>query len=425
MDYDPALDYQAGEARATSADRSGSEHQRELPAAVNASNAKALVQSMIARDWAERDRLTLRLPPSFLDLQPGARVDLNLSPRGWRVEQCTIDGFVVVAELRPSWNPGAAVSADAGRIVPNKDVVAADLTLALFDIPDVFGEGMSTPTTLLAASSSSSGWKSCIAEIVAGQQILQVQTAVRKTVLGRALTVLSQGDPYLINHAGMVDVELIDADQWLLNCDDDALVNGANLAVLGSELIQFGAVEPRGGGRFRLSKLLRGRGGTEWAMNSHTAAEAFALIQRDSLRSVPLPSWAVGTNVTASARNVSGTTSSSAPIVLNGESMRPRSPVALKVALDAAGNLALSWTRRTRAPSAWVDEVDVPLGERIELYRVTVTNAQESIELETDRPELQLSAEQLVALGSGPATIQVRQVGDAAVSRPAECNVII
>jgi hypothetical protein len=423
--YDPALDYQAGEARASSAERSVSEVQRELPATVTAGDAKSLAQSMIARAWARRDRLTLRLPPNYLDLQPGARLEMDVSPREWCVEQCTIDGFVVVAELTPSWNPGAALSADAGRIVPAMDIVAADATLVLFDVPDVLGAGSETPTILLAASSPSSGWRTCAAEILAGTQALQVQTAARKTVLGRALTVLATGDPYVINSGAAFEVELVDADQWLLNCNDDALVNGANLAVLGSELIQFGSVEPMNDGRFRLSRLLRGRGGTEWAMDSHALDEPFALIQPDSVRPVPLAAWTIGSGVTASVRNVSGTTSSSDSIMLKGESLRPLSPVRVQASVDATGDLLVGWTRRTRAASGWVDEVDVPLGERVELYRVSIAGAEGALELEAAQPSLRIANAQLGGVGSGAVTIQVRQVGDFAASRPAECSITI
>jgi len=139
--YDPALDYQAGEARATSAERRGREEQQEIAAAVSASEAKSLAQRMMAREWTRRDKLTLRLPPRYLDLRPGARLDLDLAPARWRVEQSTIEGFVVLVELRPDWNTTASIPAESGRILANQDDVAADVTLAMFELPDVLETG--------------------------------------------------------------------------------------------------------------------------------------------------------------------------------------------------------------------------------------------------------------------------------------------
>lgn len=97
--YDPARDYQAGEARASATEQAGSEERLDLPAVVSASDAKSLVHQMIARRWARRDKMTLRLPPAFLGLEPGETIELPLAPSGWTVEKCTIDSFVVIAEL--------------------------------------------------------------------------------------------------------------------------------------------------------------------------------------------------------------------------------------------------------------------------------------------------------------------------------------
>jgi hypothetical protein len=99
--YDPARDFQAGEARASASEEGGSEERLELPAVVSASDAKSLVHQMLARRWVRRDKLTLRLPPALLDLEPGEEVDLALGPETWTVQTCTLDAFVVIAELTP------------------------------------------------------------------------------------------------------------------------------------------------------------------------------------------------------------------------------------------------------------------------------------------------------------------------------------
>jgi hypothetical protein len=109
---------------------------------------------------------------------------------------------------------------------------------------------------------------------------------------------------------------------------------------------------------------------------------------------------------------------------VSGESVRPLSPVRLR-AIQAGGDLALSWTRRTRAQLAWADGIDVPLGERAELYRLSVAGSLGSIELETEQQALQITAAQLAQVGTGAAIVQVRQVGDAGVSRPAERSITI
>jgi hypothetical protein len=244
-------------------------------------------------------------------------------------------------------------------------------------------------------------------------------------VLGAAISVLGSGDPYLINADGSLDVQLVDPEQWLISCDDEALVDGSNLAVLGSELLQFGNVEPLGQGKFRLTRLLRGRAGTEWAMNDHAIGEPFALIERETLTSVAIPLWVTGASVSATVRNLSGNLSTGPAIVFGAENGRPLSPVALKASIDAAGDLVITWTRRSRSGFAWVDGIDAPIGESSEQYRVSIAGPQASLEFSTSEPALQVLVSQLASVGSGQVTIEVSQIGDGGASHPAEISLTI
>ena len=420
--YDPARDFQAGEARASAVEQTGREEQVELPAVMSAGAGKSLSQKTLARRWAGRDRLTLRLPPRYLALEPGSAVAVPLAPANWIVDQCRLDGFVVVAELRPTAKPDVAIPGDSGRIAPNIQPGTTDVSLALFDVP-LLDQSSTQPTLMLAASSPTAGWKSSGVEVTAASQTLVVRTAARKTILGHASTVLGPGDPYLIDDVGSVDIELIDAGQWLVSCDDEALVNGTNLAVLGNELIQFGEVTPIGPGRFRLKRLMRGRGGTEWATGAHSAGEQFALMEGDALRAVELPDWATGSQVAAAV--IGGAASGEATIITTGESLRPPTPIRLESCFGAGGDLALTWIRRSRRGWAWVDEIDAPLGESREAYRVTVSGSLGFVELETNTPQATISASALVSVGPGDASVEVRQIGDLAASRPAQLTITI
>ena len=164
---------------------------------------------------------------------------------------------------------------------------------------------------------------------------------------------------------------------------------------------------------------------TEWAIEGHEPNEAFALFERDALRSVPLPAWSVGSSVSASTRNVSGSTSHSEKILFGAERLRPLSPVNLTGGVRLDGQLTIVWTRRSRAGQAWVDGIDAPLGEASERYRVALKSAAGSIEIETSEPKLSLSAAEIGGLGTGAVVVEVCQIGDWAVSRPAELTLDI
>lgn len=415
--YDPERDYQTGEARASAGEQGSNEVQQELPAALGADSAKSLVQQMLARQWLARDRLTLRLPPARIALEPGSIVEAEMTPSSWMVDKCTIDGFVTVVELRPSWAPAPALAAEAGRIVANSDIVEGPTTLALIDVPDPTGT-QATPNVLVAASTSTPGWSVKPLAITSSGQTIASFTAARKSFLGRALTALPAADSYLIDDLNFVDIELVDADQWLTSCDDDALADSANLAVLGNELVQFGAASPLGQGRFRLTRLLRGRCGTEWAAGLHAVDEVFCLLDGSSLRSLSLPGWVRGSAVSAAERN--GSTTS---VTFGAESVRPLTPVRLTAAMNSSGDLVLAWTRRSRTGFPWLDEVDAPIGEAREQFRVTLTGTSANLELTTEGPAVVVAAADIASLGSRSALIEVRQLGDWAASRPAQLTI--
>jgi hypothetical protein len=418
--YDPARDYQSGVARASAGQETGNEEERELPAVLTAGDAKALAQQMLARAWAERDTLILRMPPRRIAVEPGSRVDLPLTPARWTITKCTTDGLVAVAELHPTWNVSAALAADAGRVLANSDVVAGEATLALLDVPDVLGQSLAGPALLLAASTSAAGWRARPVTVTYGGKTILLQTARRKSVLGHSLTELGPGERWLIDGQSSVDIGLVDPDQWLTSCDDDELAAGTNLAVLGSELIQFGSATPLGSGRFRLERLLRGRGGTEWASTGHAAGDTFVLIERDALQPIGVPAWTIGARVAATCG------SSACEVVLSGESLRGPSPVGLRAEWLAGGDLGLSWTRRSRQGWAWIDEIEAPLGEAREQYRVTLTgSAGTTIECEVEQPLVTISAASLAIAGPGPALVEVRQIGDLAATRPTQLTVTI
>ena len=106
-----------------------------------------------------------------------------------------------------------------------------------------------------------------------------------------------------------------------------------------------------------------------------------------------------------------------------GEAQRPPSPVSLTVDRQTNGDLLIRWTRRSRLGFAWLDEIDAPLGEMQERYRVEVTGSSANVEQDTDQPLATVDAAVVATLGSGPASIEVRQIGDLAASRPARLGI--
>lgn len=329
----------------------------------------------------------------------------------------------VVAELRPVVGAVDLVAADPGRSLPVEDVVAAPTALALVELPDSGETTEEEPVVVVASASASAAARSVAVEIEVGSSARAVRTAPRQAVLGQAVTVLAAGQSALLDLGGSVEVELVNADQWLVSCEDDALAGNANLALVGSEVIQFGQAVALAPGRFRLSRLLRGRRGTEWAMASHAVGDGFLLLEPQSLERIRISGAQTGAMVKATPRGIADSAALPLRLVVAGEALRPPSPVHLRARLDAGGNLHCSWCRRSRQGWAWLDAVDAPLGAARELYRLRLEGGGSAIEAQTVAPAATFSAAEVAKLGAGPIGLSVVQVGDLGVSRPATVSI--
>lgn len=419
--YDPQRDYQAGQMRATAGEAASAHEKGELPAVLEAGAAKALAEASLARRWAKRDRLRLRLPTEYIGLEPGSTLQLPLTPALWTVERCLVEQMVAVVDLSPRWSEVGALPAEPGRATSSPDVVAGETSLALFELPDLDGSAPAGPALHLAAATAGRERVQVALEMETEAGVSSVAAPVPPTVMGLTLTGLGAGQPHLIDLSGSVEVQLVNDSGWLQSCDDAALVAGANAAVIGSEIIQFGLAEPLGDRKFRLSRLMRGRRGTEWAAGPHPPGEPFALLQGGRLRVIPLEPQLSGSTVTV--RSVDGAIADSASV--SGEALRPPSPVKLAAVVNGAGELDVSWVRRSRNGWAWLDEMDAPLGEMQEGYRVRIAGPGGSFETEVSEPRVTVAAATLAGLGSGGAALTVRQIGDRAVSHPAETTVAL
>jgi hypothetical protein len=424
--YDPARDYQTSQAQAISGVTGGRMEAVELPAVIDAGSAKGLAEASLARRWAERERVKLSLPPREMGLMPGSLLRLPASNAVWRARSVTVEALVTHVEAQPVWDAVGALAAEPGRAVSDPDVVAGPTVLALLDLPDLGTDGAAGPALYLWAASSSGTWRPVPLEVLVGGSVVASQSASSEAVMGRVTLAPADGrGSELFDLRSTIEVELAHDGQWLESRDDDALANGANLAAIGNELVQFGRAEPLGSGRFCLSRLLRGRRGTEWAMAGHEAGEMFVLLSARSLQRIGLPEGSIGAVVEVRAHGVGDGAGTSISAVANGEGLRPPCPVNVACVWNGSGEIDVSWTRRSRLGWTWQDGMDAPIGESRQAYRVRLDGPSGFLERETVLPEAQFSAAEVGSLGSGAVAVSVVQIGDRAVSRAATATIAI
>ena len=176
-------------------------------------------------------------------------------------------------------------------------------------------------------------------------------------------------------------------------------------------MIQFGTVSVVSPGVFRLGNLLRGRLGSEWAINSHMIGERFALLD-EAVVAITLPASTIGQTLHLRASTFGDplTQGTDVTMTLAGVSLKPYSPVALTATRALSGDVTLTWTRRARIDGGLRDYIDVPLKEAAELYDVIVYNgASEKRHWRLTNPSVVYSAaDQTADFGSLPSTLSVK-----------------
>jgi hypothetical protein len=205
-------------------------------------------------------------------------------------------------------------------------------------------------------------------DMEAGLLLVESTIGFAETVLGSPIW-LEQFDEKCT-----VDVRLVEGSLASVTRTD--VLNGLNVALLGDEIIQFRTATALSATQWRLSGLLRGRLGTDWAVGAHAINERFVLLDRAAARFVRQGSADVGVEHMVKAVSI-GNRLAGTPenlFTYGGINLKPLSPVQLAGGRDPTGNLNLAWRRRTRLNATWRNYVDAPLGEETESYSIDVMN---------------------------------------------------
>lgn len=419
--YEPGRDYQLGQQSSRVAGGGMREERIDLPAVLPAGSARALAQRLATAAADGRETLVWRADLAALALAVGAVVTLA-DGSAWRLAGRTVRGSEILLELkRHEPLPAVDLPAEPGVPVNAPDWPDATGTVHLFDLPGIGSPAASAPRILIAGAGSHDGWRGadCWFVPAPGSEPIPVGPLRPAAALGALAEPLAAASDCLFDLANVAVVTLANPAMTLESVGDAALLGGANRAMVGGELLQFGRAELVAPGVWRLSRLLRGRAGTAGAM-PHMAGEPFVLLDDPALLMLPdeLARWAEGGTATIQWMPRGGTSSTAIAVPAGARALRPLAPVHGRIRSDGAGGVTASWIGRSRADTGWRDHVDQPSGESRELWRIAVSPAVPGIgPWERVSPTLTIGAADVAALPPG-SSITIGQAGDFAVSPP-------
>lgn len=351
-----------------------------LPLVLNEWQARQLADIMIYNLWLARTKYEFALPIKYAYLEPGDVVEVSghiiritetlLGANG----EMRIKGTAENNEVYDVYSPPEVP------IHSNPVTEIAATELEILDIPAPDNE----PMARFTACGIGANWQGCAVfrSDDGGVSYNQYNDILTEGTIGKTLNALASGGFGIFDEAATLDVSLINGE--LESVSVEALLNGANIAVVGDEIIQFKNAELIEEGKYRLSCLLRGRLGTEWAIGLHVAVERFVLLD-NSVAAEIMPDYLIG--LLRKYKGVSlGKTLESASVddfIFKANSLKPYAPVHVAGVRDGSGNLTVSWVRRTRIGGDLRDNVDVPLSEEFEKYDIEIMNGSNVVRLVT------------------------------------------
>jgi hypothetical protein len=417
--HDPARDYQIGVQRVRRPGAGERIDRVELPAVIDAVTAKGIAGALVARGEAERTRRRVTLGVEGLAVPPGAIVTVVGEPGRWRVAGSSVVGLATTLELVPLVAMPVSVPASSGQVLAAPDVAAGRTLLVAAELPALGDVPLAGPRVCVMAAGEGAGWRQAalLYSLDEGASWTAAGGTAAPAVIGRIVVAPVAASASLADRRSRVVVALARADMVLGDADAARVAQGANLALLGDELVQFASAEPLADGRWALSNLRRGLRGTEAAIGTQRIGDRFALIEADGVAAIDLPVAAIGRRVRILA---SGTGDGAAPVEVavpvTGASVAPPAPVHVSVETMTDGGLAIGWVRRSRAGWAWNDGGDAPLAEEAERYRVTLAGGGTERVVDVSAPRLVLSAAERP---QGAVAMTIVQQGTLAASPPA------
>lgn len=420
--YDTGRDFQPGLQRTAGRPHPGRVRTIEFPGALPADGARALANAAAQRAGWRRETLLWRVAELNPAIAPGSLVRAPGIAGSWQVAgwEWRERGLELELVRRPPV-AAAAPAGDVGQPWIPPDLVPWRTRLRAFGLPwDGYGDG-DTPKLFAAASAGGSAWGGAALYVDRGGELVRLgETGRTRSTVGATLVPLSGSPALVLERHAALEVELAADDMSLASAGPAALATGANRLLVGDEVLQFARAEQVGERLWRLSGLLRGRGGTEAAaVRGHDAGASIVLID-DSL--VPLdPALVPAAETTGIAAIGFGDEAPvTAPLTNPGAGRKPLCPVHPRAAQTAEG-LELGWTRRARGAWDWPDEVETPLVEQGEAYRVGCGPVDAPFAVwSLGEPRLVLDGTAVAALAAAHpgSDLWVRQVGSFAQSDP-------
>ncbi len=388
-----------------------------LPIVLSDQEAKVVADVTLYNAWVGRVNYQFTVPPKYALLEPTDVITVSKDGAAYlmrvnstKLVRNGVQEITAVAEDVSSYdfyNP-------AGTGTPNLQVPASvsATRLELLDLPAFPTDAATDAYLRYGVVGLGEGWagSAVYRSDDGGANFALMQTLTAQATIGAVLNIIPAGTIYGWDKSTTIDVLLTFGQ--LQSVTDIAVLNGANVYVIGEEIIQFQTATLLDTNKYRLSNLLRGRFGTDWALASHAAGERFVLLTNAVARELMASSgWGIGKKFKPVTIGSTLGATNSQDFTYFAKALKPYAPVHIVGSRNTAGDLTINWKRRTRIGGDWRDGVDVPLSEESERYELEIMQGatlKRTITGLTSPTTIYTAAQQIADFGSAQNSVSVR-----------------
>ncbi|MBS8226722.1 baseplate multidomain protein megatron [Vannielia litorea] len=358
--------------------------QSELPLALTQAEAKGIVERWLSESRVARDTARFALPPSMLSIGAGDVVTLPTEGRmaHYRVDRVEQAASQIIDAVRVEPNiykPSDAIE-DPATIEPF--VPPLPVFPLFLDLPLLTGDEVEHAPHVAATARPWHGTVAVYGSSTGLDYELNRLISARATI-GVTETALARGRPGLWERGVPLRVRL--SAGALSSASEAQVLSGANAMAIGDgsagnwEIFQFANAELIAGNTYELSMRLRGQLGSDALMPDEWPVGSLVVLLNGSLGQIELASssrrLSRSYRIGPAGRPYTDPSYVERQEAFDGNGLRPYAPVHLSGRKDEAGDLHLSWIRRTRIDGDGWEVSEVPLGEVSEAYLLRVVHS--------------------------------------------------
>jgi hypothetical protein len=358
--------------------------QSTLPIVMDQAQAGGIAQRLLQDGWVMRETAKFALPPSRLALDVADDVVLTAGGRAHRLRLTAIDDgasrqIEAVATDPSLYEPLTGASRAPGML---QTLALVGRALVVFlDLPLLTGDEKDWAPHAAAFASPWPGSVQILKSASSANYVLDTALS-RPSAIGQTTADFAAGPLWCWDQTNSLNINL--AQGTLASTDDLSVLGGANVIAVQNaagdwEIVQFANVVLTAPGRWTLSRLLRGQAGSENAMGALAGARVVVLDGAMSQLALQTSEATLPFNYLwgPNGKAISDPAFQGGAYQFKANGRRPYAPCRLRAVYAANGiDLALSWIRRDRAPSAdsW-DQTEIALSETSESYDVEILSA--------------------------------------------------